>query len=534
MPTARAGLVIVAVAVSAIALPGSLVIVRRRSLVGGAIVGRRTAIARPIAGRASGPRRNLLVRGRPGPLRSRSPDAPPGTTRVRQPRAEDIASSRPKPTAASTRRSIADRRGHHVLRPVALRVTGPLRLAAWYRRVGHDSACRRLPRRARTRDGSRPRCAGACSAIPGGSPAGRSGSAPTSSRSATTSPTTTSARSTGPPPQRLGRPMSNQYRVEQDRDRVGLLDGGRLMAAPIGDRTRLDAALDALTAVASSPTRSATAAAWSRSTTPSAVARRRHRRGADGVVRADLRPGARAGRRRLRARVPRGRWRQARARDRVHRPARRRRRAELLARCRCSPAATRSWSSSAIDPDLDALPPYDRPETTADVYRAAARSTCSPTVGSWCATSNGRARPWSKHFPRRSARPVCARYPAPRPARRLSTRRPAELGEPRAQSRSPRPRVRRRAVVTLGTTPPEHQRPESAAEEHSDGDAGADADSRGGERTLDDPAEHQDERSADHHLHRARGLRPQRLRSSSVPRRDDRPAHPHPGGTRRR
>ena len=59
--------------------------------------------------------------------------------------------------------------------------------------------------------------------------------------------------------QRVGRPMSNQYRIEQDRDVVCLLDAGRLMAAPLrpagdGDRaetiTRLDAAVDAITMIA--------------------------------------------------------------------------------------------------------------------------------------------------------------------------------------------------------------------------------------------------------------------------------------------
>jgi len=44
--------------------------------------------------------------------------------------------------------------------------------------------------------------------------------------------------------------MSNQYRVEQDREIVCLIDAGRLMAAPVGDRTRLDAAVDAATTVA--------------------------------------------------------------------------------------------------------------------------------------------------------------------------------------------------------------------------------------------------------------------------------------------
>lgn len=49
---------------------------------------------------------------------------------------------------------------------------------------------------------------------------------------------------------RTGRPMSNVYRVEQDRDVVCLLDAGRLMTAPLGTSTRLDAAVDAVTMVA--------------------------------------------------------------------------------------------------------------------------------------------------------------------------------------------------------------------------------------------------------------------------------------------
>jgi uncharacterized protein (DUF58 family) len=49
---------------------------------------------------------------------------------------------------------------------------------------------------------------------------------------------------------RLGRPMSNQYRIEQDRDVVCVLDSGRLMGAPSAGGTLLDVALDAATAVA--------------------------------------------------------------------------------------------------------------------------------------------------------------------------------------------------------------------------------------------------------------------------------------------
>jgi uncharacterized protein (DUF58 family) len=48
----------------------------------------------------------------------------------------------------------------------------------------------------------------------------------------------------------MQRPMSNQYRVEQDREVMLLIDAGRLMASPLQDRTRLDVAVDAAVAVA--------------------------------------------------------------------------------------------------------------------------------------------------------------------------------------------------------------------------------------------------------------------------------------------
>ncbi len=50
---------------------------------------------------------------------------------------------------------------------------------------------------------------------------------------------------------RVGRPMSNQYRVEQDRDVLLVLDAGRLLRAPAGaGATLLDCAVDAACAVA--------------------------------------------------------------------------------------------------------------------------------------------------------------------------------------------------------------------------------------------------------------------------------------------
>lgn len=49
---------------------------------------------------------------------------------------------------------------------------------------------------------------------------------------------------------RVGEPMVNQWRVEQDRDVVCVIDCGRLMASPLGQATRLDLALDVVAAVA--------------------------------------------------------------------------------------------------------------------------------------------------------------------------------------------------------------------------------------------------------------------------------------------
>ena len=53
---------------------------------------------------------------------------------------------------------------------------------------------------------------------------------------------------------RTGHPMSNTYRIEQDRDVICLLDCGRLMASPVTRPdgtvlTRLDAAVDAVAAI---------------------------------------------------------------------------------------------------------------------------------------------------------------------------------------------------------------------------------------------------------------------------------------------
>ena len=367
MPTARAGLMITAVLVSAIAVPGSVIILVG-VLVGGAIVADAwMARATPAAVRAVP---NLLVRGQAARISIAIADAPPGTTRVRQPRAEEVHVSPPEGDGGLTAAVTADRRGRHELQPVALRVTGPLRLAAWYRRVGEAAElvvypdvpnARRIAtavRRGLFRDS-------------GEITRGPLGLGTDFESIRDYLPDDDIRQVNWPATQRQGRPMSNQYRVEQDRIVIGLVDSGRLMGAPIGDRTRLDAALDALTAVAyvadEVGDRSGVVAFAD-------TVRRRakpNRRGADGIVRAifDLEPAPVDAAYELAFRSVGGGKRALVMvfTDLLDGAAA----SELL---RAVPVLARRHAVvvvSAIDPDLDSYR-RSRPETTADVYRTAA------------------------------------------------------------------------------------------------------------------------------------------------------------------
>lgn len=172
-----------------------------------------------------------------------------GTLRVRQPLVPDVEVTPAEADdglAASVR---GRRRGRHELPALATRVTGPLGLAAWYRRAGGASevlvypdlpAARRLAlavRQGRFRE-------------PGRLTRGPLGLGTDFESIRDYLPDDDVRQVNWPATARVGRPMSNQYRVEQDREVVCLVDAGRLMAAPVGDRTRLDATIDAVAAVA--------------------------------------------------------------------------------------------------------------------------------------------------------------------------------------------------------------------------------------------------------------------------------------------
>lgn len=190
----------------------------------------------------------VLSRGVP----SRLEVAPTGSwpaIRLHQPAGADLVV---EPQRADGRLSAvitARRRGRHRLAAVATRTVGPLHLGAWYHRSGGEveitvypdlPAARRLAADVRVgrfrEEGRRSR-----------GPLGL-GTEFESIREYLPDDDIRQVnwRATA----RVGHPMSNTYRVEQERDVVCLVDCGRLMAAPVGDRTRLDAAVDAVAAVA--------------------------------------------------------------------------------------------------------------------------------------------------------------------------------------------------------------------------------------------------------------------------------------------
>lgn len=246
LPTVRAAMLAVVVLVAAVALPAALVTAAGVVLAAACIVDAVFARTRPVA-RRDAPAN--LVRGVPTPLHVSVADAGPGTVRIRQPRAAEITVEPPEADTTLDARLVAARRGRHTLGAVALRCTGPLGLTAWYRTVGDPHAVTVLPdvpgaRRLATavRQGKF-RDAGDLTRGPLGL-----GTDFESIRDYL--PDDDIRQVNWRATQRLGRPMSNQYRIEQDRTVIGLLDAGRLMAAPIGTHTRLDLALDAFVAVA--------------------------------------------------------------------------------------------------------------------------------------------------------------------------------------------------------------------------------------------------------------------------------------------
>ena len=246
-PTTRTAVLVALAALLAIFVPVPLAGIAVAGVLAAAAVDAWLVRKRPSVERSSS---HIVSRGIASPM-SVSVDAPGArVARVRQPIPADI-DLEPREAPDHLDGTItAKRRGRHVLDPVAVRTIGPLGLGAWTHQACGDEGevlvypdlvtARTLAlavRRGRFRE------AGQFSRGPLGL-----GTDFESIREYL--PDDDIRQVNWLATARVGRPMSNQLRIEQDRDVLCVIDSGRLMAAPLGDRTRMDAAVDAATAVA--------------------------------------------------------------------------------------------------------------------------------------------------------------------------------------------------------------------------------------------------------------------------------------------
>lgn len=245
-PTPRTAFILGGISLGALLLPLSVVALLAVALAGAAIADALRARRLPSLSQTTS---DIMSRGVPSELRLQADDGSPGHLRLRQPAPPDLTIEPAEDDDGLEAQVVPERRGRHVLPAPAVRARGPLGLGCYYGRFAGDREVLVYPdmptawrlalavRRSRYRDsGDRRR-----------GPLGL-GTEFESIRDYLPDDDIRQVnwRATA----RLGRPMSNQYRIEQDRDVICLIDAGRLMTAPLEGRTRLDAAVDAAAAVA--------------------------------------------------------------------------------------------------------------------------------------------------------------------------------------------------------------------------------------------------------------------------------------------
>ena len=245
-PTPRTAWALAAVAVAGLILPVGVVAIAAVSLLGAAIVDALSVRAAPDVHRTFP---HIMSRALPSRF-SIEGDAPDARRMIlRQASPPDVTVTPAEDTGLIEGEIVARRRGRHAFPPPATRSDGPLGLGRWYHSVGEQTEvlvypdlpnARRLALAVRQ---GRFREAGRITRGPLGL-----GTDFESIRDYL--PDDDIRQVNWQATARVDRPMSNQYRVEQDRDVMCVVDMGRLMGAPIGDHTRLDVALDAVTAVA--------------------------------------------------------------------------------------------------------------------------------------------------------------------------------------------------------------------------------------------------------------------------------------------
>ncbi len=191
---------------------------------------------------------DVLSRAVPSTLRIRPLGRWP-RIRLRQPATPDLVIEPQEADRLLDAEIVGLRRGSHELAKVATRSVGPLGLGVWYHRTGTESTVTIYP--------DMPAARRIASSVRQGHfrEEGRRTRGPLGLGTEFESvreyrPDDDIRQLNWSATARLGTPMSNQFRVEQDRDVLALIDCGRLMTARIEDRTRLDAAVDAVAAIA--------------------------------------------------------------------------------------------------------------------------------------------------------------------------------------------------------------------------------------------------------------------------------------------
>ena len=297
--------------------------------------------------------------------------------------------------------------------------------------------------------------------------------------------------------ERMQRPMSNQYRVEQDREVMLLIDAGRLMASPLGDRTRLDVAVDAAVAVALVADvlgdRAGTLA-FDRQVRRQLAPRRG---GGHGVIRAllDLEPRAEEPDYELAFRSVEGA-----------------KRSLMLIFCDL-------LEETAARPLVDAVPVLSRR------HAVTVASVRDPDLDSVLATAAGR-RPRGRGAGGGARRP---RRPYARRAHAAAGRRAGGGGAGRAALGGLRGRLPAGQDAGARVTAHDHQRPVRAGGDQPDAGGHGQRRVARADEALDHAGQHQPRHRAEDDLHRRARLAPQRGAAGQRPGVDDRPPEPQPG-----
>jgi uncharacterized protein (DUF58 family) len=248
-PTRRAAVVVGAVALATVLVPVGVVFpVLALGVVAGCVLVDLIAAARARP-RATRTRPPALALGVPVPFALEVEVPGAGSTRLRQPVPAELGVAPSEvPSRELTGELVGRHRGVHVLPPAVVRATGPLGLASADHSVAGEEKVTVLPdlpkarrlavarRRGRVDQEGRTRI--------------RLGIGTEFESIRDYSPDDDVRHINWIATARVGRPMTNQYRTDENRDLLCVVDTGRLMASPVGDLARLDVALDALAVLA--------------------------------------------------------------------------------------------------------------------------------------------------------------------------------------------------------------------------------------------------------------------------------------------